>query len=99
MKPPSLPLSTAAFLTCPTAAKVPNLSEAEWALTKLLEIRGFKEWQERYRVKDMPSRHTWQQAPSPVDLYFNSNTIVPRNHHYPHGGLNTSISSPLPPEW
>jgi hypothetical protein len=53
-------------------------------------MRGFKEWQERYRVKRMPFLQTWQQAPDPADLYFNSNTIVPRNHHYPPGGLNTS---------
>jgi beta-mannosidase len=38
----------------------------------------------------MPFLQTWQQAPDPADLYFNSNTIVPRNHHYPPGGLNSS---------
>lgn len=38
----------------------------------------------------MPSLQTWQQALSPADLYFNSTTIVLRNHHNPPGGLNTS---------
>jgi beta-mannosidase len=38
----------------------------------------------------MPSLQTWQQAVSPEDLYFNSSTIVLRNHHYPSGGTNTS---------
>lgn len=38
----------------------------------------------------MPSLQTWQQALDPGDLYFNSSTIVLRNHHYPAGGTNTS---------
>jgi beta-mannosidase len=38
----------------------------------------------------MPSLQTWQQALDPSDFYFNSSTIVLRNHHYPPGGLNTS---------
>ena len=38
----------------------------------------------------MPSLQSWQQAVSPEDLYFNSTTIVLRNHHNPPGGLNTS---------
>lgn len=38
----------------------------------------------------MPSLQSWQQALSPEDLYFNSSTIVLRNHHNPPGGLNTS---------
>ncbi|KAL9101422.1 MAG: hypothetical protein Q9163_003314 [Psora crenata] len=38
----------------------------------------------------MPSLQTWQQAISPEDLYFNSSTIVLRNHHYPPGDLNIS---------
>lgn len=38
----------------------------------------------------MPSLQTWQQAISPDDLYFNSSTVVLRNHHYPSQDLNTS---------
>lgn len=38
----------------------------------------------------MPSLQTWQQAVPPSELYFNSNTIQLRNHHYPPGGLNIS---------
>ena len=38
----------------------------------------------------MPSLQTWQQAVSPEDLYFNSSTIVLRNHHYPSSSLNIS---------
>ena len=38
----------------------------------------------------MPSLQSWQQAVPPEDLYFNSTTIVLRNHHNPPGGLNTS---------
>ncbi|KAJ9619292.1 hypothetical protein H2203_008621 [Taxawa tesnikishii (nom. ined.)] len=38
----------------------------------------------------MPSLQTWRQAVPPSDLYFNSSTIMLRNHHYPPGGLNTS---------
>ena len=38
----------------------------------------------------MPSLQTWQQAVEPSDLYFNSSTIVLRNHHYPPGGTNAS---------
>ncbi|KAK8217328.1 hypothetical protein M8818_001581 [Zalaria obscura] len=38
----------------------------------------------------MPSLQTWQQVIPPSELYFNSSTIVLRNHHYPPGGLNTT---------
>ena len=38
----------------------------------------------------MPSLQTWQQALVPSDWYFNSSTIVLRNHHYPPGNTNTS---------
>ena len=38
----------------------------------------------------MPSLQTWQQAVSPEDLYFNSSTVVLRNHHYPSQDLNIS---------
>ena len=38
----------------------------------------------------MPSLQTWQQALDPADLYFNSSTIVLRNHHYPPGDTNTT---------
>jgi beta-mannosidase len=38
----------------------------------------------------MPSLQTWQQAISPDELYFNSSTILLRNHHYPAGGTFTN---------
>ena len=38
----------------------------------------------------MPSLQSWQEAVSPSELYFNSSTIMLRNHHYPSGNLNTS---------
>jgi beta-mannosidase len=48
----------------------------------------------------MPSLQTWQQAVDPPDPYFNSSTIVLRNHHNPPGGTNTSnFNKATPPEW
>jgi beta-mannosidase len=38
----------------------------------------------------MPSAQTWSQAVSPVDMHFNSSTIMLRNHHYPSSSLNIS---------
>ncbi|KAF2813578.1 putative beta-mannosidase [Mytilinidion resinicola] len=38
----------------------------------------------------MPSLESWQQQIDPADLYFNSSTIVLRNHHYPPMNTNTS---------
>lgn len=38
----------------------------------------------------MPSLQSWQQAISAEDLYFNSTTILSRNHHNPPGGLSTT---------
>jgi beta-mannosidase len=38
----------------------------------------------------MPGLATWRGAVPESDLYFNSSTIVLRNHHYVPGGLNTS---------
>ncbi|CAG7996571.1 unnamed protein product [Penicillium salamii] len=37
----------------------------------------------------MPSLQTWRQAVDEEDLYFNSSTIVLRNHHYPSNGPDT----------
>lgn len=37
----------------------------------------------------MPSLQTWRQAVDEKDLYFNSSTIMLRNHHYPAGGTDT----------
>lgn len=39
----------------------------------------------------MPSLQTWQQAVSDEDLEFDTSVILHRNHHYPPGGLSTSI--------
>ncbi|KAJ6438158.1 beta-mannosidase precursor [Purpureocillium lavendulum] len=36
----------------------------------------------------MPSLETWREAIPEDELYFNSSTIMLRNHHYPAGGLN-----------
>ncbi|KAG6100455.1 hypothetical protein E4U30_004614 [Claviceps sp. LM220 group G6] len=38
----------------------------------------------------MPSLLTWREAVPEQELYFNSSTIMLRNHHYPAGGLNIS---------
>ncbi|KAG6047131.1 hypothetical protein E4U39_000720 [Claviceps sp. Clav50 group G5] len=38
----------------------------------------------------MPSLPTWREAVPEQELYFNSSTIMLRNHHYPAGGLNIS---------
>ncbi|KAI9820796.1 MAG: hypothetical protein M1827_005167 [Pycnora praestabilis] len=38
----------------------------------------------------MPSVFTWEQAVDESDLYFNSTTVLLRDHHQPSGDLNTS---------
>ncbi|KAK3403387.1 glycoside hydrolase family 2 protein [Sordaria brevicollis] len=38
----------------------------------------------------MPSLASWQRVLPVDELYFNSTTIMLRNHHYPAGSLNTS---------
>ena len=38
----------------------------------------------------MPSLQSWQEVLDPSEQYFNSSTIVLRNHHYPPGNTNTS---------
>ena len=38
----------------------------------------------------MPSVAGWKEAVPDDELYFNSSTIMLRNHHYPAGGLNIS---------
>ena len=38
----------------------------------------------------MPSLQSWRQVLPQSELYFNSSTIVLRNHHNPPGGLNES---------
>ncbi|KAK0635970.1 glycoside hydrolase family 2 protein [Bombardia bombarda] len=38
----------------------------------------------------MPSINSWRNVLPDDELYFNSSTIMLRNHHYPAGGLNTS---------
>lgn len=37
----------------------------------------------------MPSLQSWKQAIDEEDLYFNSSTVMLRNHHYPAGGTFT----------
>lgn len=38
----------------------------------------------------MPSLQSWRTQVSEADLYFNSSTVLLRDHHDPSGGLNTS---------
>ncbi|KAI1472898.1 glycoside hydrolase family 2 protein [Daldinia caldariorum] len=43
-----------------------------------------------FGITSMPSINSWKNAVDEEDLWYNSTTIVLRNHHQPPNGLNTS---------